>query len=254
MEFKNEKLNVLGIHKTGTSTVVGILNCHPDIFCYFEYRPDGKLKKKHIIWPKLNRKYRWVGDKNPRLGEPFESDLRIERYNINTNIFCYRELDNWLCHRKIIALYATDLDVILPTVNYIYYLLQSFKLDKVMHIKFENFIENYEGVLKKLGEFLEVDGAHFERWWEKVGTWKDFNKQQYKWWKGHKCARHKPQRDIVVKRKEHEFWSIVDPIIERPQDFMDFNVYELNRFFPLPLSDIIEKSSGISSIQEEEYK
>jgi len=234
--MENKKFNVLGVYKSGTSTVTGILNCHPDIFCYFERRPDGKLKSNY---PKLKRDYIWVGDKNPRLGSFKQVDERIKMYEGDPVIFCYRDVQKWLCHSYIRKRHKTDVDVVQPTIDYLYYLLRSFDFKNIERIRLESLLDDPGPSLDRIGKLLGVDSLYFENWWDKVGNFSDQNKLARRWWIGHNCAVKKPTIDICVDLLPHEFWNIVLPIIKNPEQFIGFDVRQLKSFGKLPLVDVV---------------
>ena len=44
---KENLLFIVGAHKTATSTLVGMLNCHPDIFILYETALNQSLISRH---------------------------------------------------------------------------------------------------------------------------------------------------------------------------------------------------------------
>ena len=181
---KQANFYVLGSHKTATSTIVGILNCHPKLYCYYEFVVDGnKIKPKAIrkrsklINPD---QYKWIGDKNPILGIMSETDKRIAKHNKYKIVFTYRNLDEWLSHISIQDIYNTKEDVVKPTISYIYYLMKSYDLDNCLRLKTEDILFDPYTSVDKLAKFFGVDAEPMYDWWDKVGQWKDVNKNKYK--------------------------------------------------------------------------
>lgn len=244
--MKNKRFEILGAHKTGTSTMVGILNCHPDIFCHYEYVVDGKVNKGYVDNKKMERprrstRYRWVGDKNPVLGDTHEIDARIARHSDSYIVFCYRNIQDWLCHSSVVQLYGSDVDVVKPSINFLYYLTRSFQFNNIVHIRWDDVVSDTEGEIKKLADFFDVEVEHFVDWWDKVGLWDDNNKLRFKWWVGHNCATKKPTIDIEVEMIDHEFWDTVLPVIEDPEQFTKDDFAILRALQPLPLDWVVKK-------------
>lgn len=140
--------NILGSHKTGTSTMVGLLNCHPEIYCYYEYMYDGKLKNPEVELPELLGSYKWLGDKNPLLGSIEEIDNRVLYYDNMNIVFCYRNIEDWLAHKYVANHYGSYEDVVGPSIRYIYYLIKSFDFPNVIRVRLEDLLaHDTDGVL-----------------------------------------------------------------------------------------------------------
>lgn len=75
-----------------------------------------------------------------------------------------------------------------------------------------------------------MDKNYFENWWEKIGTWDNEDKNLSKWWHKHASSMSKPLLTSSIVLKDHKFWDIVLPIIDNPQQFLDFDVLSLQNF------------------------
>lgn len=247
MRKKDQKfLFVIGGQKSGTSTMVGLLNCHPDVFIMHEWFIDKKPSKHgHSFYTsyKIPEKYRankrkgvikcyrrlryfacneydykYFGDKWPRMRGGFNAaDVRINGFSESYVIYMVRDLRTWLCHPKIQGLlYRARDNVVGPAAWYVYYFIRSFKLNNCLRIRMEDLVE-HEQVVKQVDSFLtDIDCSCMNNWWEKVGKYEDNVKILHKWWLNHKSSLVKPTRlDIDVSLKQHDFWDTILPIFDK---------------------------------------
>ena len=189
------KLFVIGLMSTGTSSLVGLLNSHKNIFVMYEVdlknnfiskygkqilrslpesRPFfNEFESENFLYEKFyevlkNSKYNdelsYFGDKL------LKGDFRVANKIKNSNtIFMVRDIKTWLCKKQVKDHYLTNLDIVSPSINYLIYLINSFEVKQSMRIKMENFILNQEIVIENISEFLNVDKNYFEkRCWEKI--------------------------------------------------------------------------------------
>ena len=116
----SEIIFIIGAHKTATSTLVGMLNCHPEIFLLYEtelYQPHISRHAKrflaqypdarflfrssedlHALYSQLQEflkskgyPYKYVGDKLPGLNANFHVSLNAFKV-----IFSVRDIRTWL--------------------------------------------------------------------------------------------------------------------------------------------------------------
>jgi hypothetical protein len=238
-------LFVLGAQKTGTSTMVGILNCHPSIFVTHEWYIDRKMtkygqkffhfykvperermkKRKPVktafrnvvkVLGRYGHKYRYFGDKWPRLGTLSDIDRRIRQMKELRVIFMVRDIRTWLVHGIIKHIYKCEEDIVVPSVSYAYYFVKSFLLSQCLRIRMEDMIALPEDTVGDVSNFLDVGDRCMQSWWEKVGTYDDQNKQLHKWWERHKSATVKPiKKDIYVDLNPCPFWDDILGIFDK---------------------------------------
>jgi len=201
-----DTLFVVGVPKTGTSTMVGILNCHPDIFIMHEWLIDNFFgKNKRYLFefcPKIKEdfgdirriesdnvfelyqslykyfyeqgfKYRYFGDKWVSVDTlaPKYTSWRLNYLRDSKVIFMVRDIREWLCHNKIRKIYYnTENNIVSPALEYTKYFINSFKLNDKINIRLKDIIFDRQSVFVKLSEFLGIKDIDLicDRWWEKV--------------------------------------------------------------------------------------
>lgn len=243
-----EILLIIGAQKTGTSSMVGLLNCHPEIFVapewfankrttkyglrfFQKYKiPDReRFKKRKPIrknFIRFNNKlqtagfdYSYVGDKWPScdLGSLRRTKRRMEEINECHSIFMVRDIRTWLCHGIVNHLYHVDENVIPAAVKYVEFLIRSFKLDKCLRVRMEDY-RNPEEVVSSVSEFLGLkDDGYMQDWWAKADKPLDELKAMHPWWERHVTAlRPLEKADIEVEiDKSHHFWKKILPIFDK---------------------------------------
>jgi len=199
-------LCVLGAEKTGTSTLVGMLNCHPKIFIMHEWFVDKKatrhgsysytfdpnIKKvmrrhsKHSVgilfkgmanqFEKAKYNYTYFGDKWAELGDLNKIKARISDFESCSEvktIFAIRDIRTWICHENIKKMYNNEDNIVPVAIDYLYYYINSFKLKNNIQVRIEDVISDYDAVLKKIHLFLQPDIndfiIHANKWWTKIG-------------------------------------------------------------------------------------
>jgi hypothetical protein len=221
------RFNILGAWKTGTSTIVGLLNCHPDIFCFYEFSTYEWARKRSIVGGKelikqniqmvksfKLKKYKWVGDKNPLLLSTNCINQMIEFYKDRKIIFAYRKVESWLCHKSIQRRLRGDVRGLI--YRYLYYFVKSHELKDCLHIRLDLLLDSPSKWVNKISKHFGVNPDPMYKWWNRVGLYKDENKCKYKWWVGHSCAVQSPQVDIVVKTKPHPMWGVINKVMNDP--------------------------------------
>jgi len=165
-----KKLFVLELIKTGTSSMVGLLNSHQNIFIMYEVNPRSTHISKYgkqllnvlpearvefnnylnfeesyngifkaIKRSKFSDELKYFGDKlvlNEFLG--FEKE-----FSDSNIIFMIRDIKTWLCKKQVIESYMTDIDIVSRSINYLKFLINTFKFTNSIKIKMEDFILNH---------------------------------------------------------------------------------------------------------------
>ncbi len=253
-----EKLFVIGLMSTGTSSLVGLLNSHENIFVMYEVDLKNDFISKYgkqilkslpesrtffnafasedFLYEKFyevlkNSKYNdeliFFGDKL------LKNDFRVANKIKNSKtIFMVRDIKTWLCKKQVKENYLTELDIVTPSINYLIYLINSFEVKQSMRIKMENLILNQEIVIENISEFLKVDKNSFnKRWWLKLGKYKKGSiKKHITWYKSHLSAHMKPNRlDLEAKLAEHKYWEEYLPIFKKYYDNLNKNFTKKER-------------------------
>jgi hypothetical protein len=271
---KENFLFIVGAHKTATSTLVGMLNCHPDIFILYETElnqslinrhgsrflkqyPDARYLFRHsedfhalysqfqIFLEQKGYFYQYIGSKLPGLDHHFLE--KLDEYRV---IFNIRDIRTWLCKNTIVKKYETEYDVVPAAIDYCSVFLKSFRLPRVFHLRMEDLICNDQKVIAEMEIFLQINlQSHLKDWWEKIEI-KDSKdpKASNQWWDTHGSSRVRPEKeDTQAEIASHPFWEELLPIFEKYYHSKepisvssiekDLNLLsQLTRFSPLPLN------------------
>ncbi len=243
-DARQNLLFVQGVQKTGTSTLIGILNCHPEIFLLYETRMAQALVSRYgnqILdrFPEARRFFRRDCDRNQPYREFFafiESKFPSHHYRyvgdklidfdvelIPTQpdqrvVYALRDIRTWLAKEQIVKYYRTDLDVVPATVQYLNYVIGTFRRRNACRVWMEDLINNNDLQIARLGQYLDLDlSKHTDRWWERTAT-TDANdpKSLSDWSRGHPSSRLPPtQLDTDVALCDCEFWEEVLDLFDR---------------------------------------
>lgn len=212
-----------GAHKTGTSTMVQLLNSHNDIFIFYE----------GFIFTNGNKRSEWRLNNflNKHSDCSFLKDKKFDNYNIFANKFNYkicgdkiplqtifpvdkefklilmvREIKTWLAKPYLKKAYLIDQ----PTkilLKYIYYynnFLKKYSNKDILIIDMNEYMEP-EKINKKVFKFLNLDKPFNNEWWNT--KYSSTNpKNNWLWTSGHVSSINPPKLDINVIIKEHDFW------------------------------------------------
>jgi hypothetical protein len=206
--MKTSCLIILGPIKTFTSSMVNLINAHPEILITYECFPDfitgshGRvlykvievkeeerikqtdscegLKKKlvHIFSP---IKYRYIGDKWPVLGAISDANTRMEKLHDTKVIYMVRDLRTWLSHKAVQREYPDSLYS--AALLYVYSLIKSYSLANCCRIRAEDFVDDLDGLGNNLSQFLDVDfSSYIGNYWNINERVLDNNKKKLNWW------------------------------------------------------------------------
>ncbi len=260
-------LFIMGAPNTATSTLVGILNCHPEIFilyeCYLNRSKPSKYGQKFLrsypdarylfrqddLNASYNRfreylNYRIVGDKFVGL------DIDLKLLKDSKVIFMVRDVRTWL--PKVKDIYHLGYDVVPTAIDYAIYLSKSLQLPDKIHIHMEDLFHNNVNMLVRISNFLGLNGyLHLKNWWDKIEKMDDKAKNCLNWWRSHYSSTIKPkEQDTKVKLKEHPFWDEYLPIFDKyhygiktEEDIAKLK--SLIKYSPLTLDDLYESYESI---------
>ena len=273
---QTKNIFILGLFETATSSLVGMLNCHPEIFILYEvylkqaiisryglnflerYPEARKLfrtavpltdlyEKMGVFFKENGFSYKYVGDKLPG----FDTGL-FEEIKQSKIVYCVRDLRSWLLKDQVVESCLAGNDFVPLAIDYCVNFLESFKLPDVFHCRMEEFINDNDSIINKLEPFLEIDlRPHLDNWWEKIVIEDSNNpKSLCKWWTKHPSSLIKPQKvDIEFVLNLHSFWDIILDIFNKYYDnpeknFADQEISQdieklksLIRYSPLSLQD-----------------
>ena len=254
-------LFVHGVEKTGTSTLVGILNSHPEVFVLYETMldncriskygnqlleefPEARVlfrKTTNIAEPYLKlakmiqRKnpgynYRYIGDKLISL-DPARTQPEVP----HKTIYTFRDARTWLPKGQIVKYYRTDLDLVAPAVEYLRYIISSFQYRNSMHVRLNDIVFRNQDLLAALSDYLGLSIIEYaDQWWQTAGSYpKDDPKRLFKWFIGHHSSKVQPKElDTSVVLQQVPFWEEYLPLFDkyfRTGFFPEFSAEEINQ-------------------------
>ena len=275
-------LFIQGVHKTGTSTLVGILNCHPEIFMLYETDMaklrigkhgnellEGYPKARRFFYNTVDigapykeflsylyqlhpnkKKYRYFGNKIISFDPEITNRSRSNQYK---TIYTMRDIRSWLCKEAIVRFYRTDLDIVPVAIEYLRFIIGTYKHPDCLRIKLEDMIERNEEVLSALSSFLDLDIKTFaDQWWSKMGVYSDDDpKRLIPWYSGgsHSSSRVKPEKlDTSYKLSSNPFWEEFLPLFDKYYyrgNLIDSDEGEIDRSDCAQLQDFIIRYSPL---------
>lgn len=280
---QRQTLFVQGVQKTGSSTLVAILNCLPEALLLYEtglartlvsgygsrlleYVPEARrlfqngigfrdayLELAEILESRFGIHYRWIGDKLIDLDPD-----RLKAVLGDPVIFTLRDIRSWLVKEQIVKWYRTDLDVIPVAIDYLNYVLGSYRHAAARRIWLETMIVDHSLVFRTLGDYLGIDLASAAaRWWEMDAGRKPGDPKSFLGWEAvHPSTGHPPgESDTTVDLRPHPFWDAVIPIMDKysghavlppgvsASDLQEeqAGLIELNAFAPLRLDQLYKR-------------
>jgi hypothetical protein len=269
-----KKLFILGSYKTATSTLVGMLNCHPEIFLLYETQLyNGEISKYgkqflnkysnmrylfrfsesidtlydelHQVMIRSGYPYKYIGDKLPYLDTRLMPEFKNSKI-----IFNIRDIRTWLAKEQVTAIFVNGIDTVPIAIDYCVSFFKSFLFPDVFHCKMEELINSNKKVISDLSRFLDLSlMPYLDEWWDNVVIEDNKNpKSTITWWKSHPSSLKKPTKfDIKINIAEHPFWEAILPLFNKyykattPYKFSTkeitkdiLEVKHLNTFSPLP--------------------
>lgn len=251
-------LFVQGPKKTATSSLTGLLNCHPEIFVLFEtYMAQSQLTKygnqllekypdarqffrsekdfgkpileffEYLKEKEPNFSYQYVGTKINSMDASLTQEVQNHKI-----IYTKRDIRSWLVKESVIKYFRTDLDIVAPAIDYLKYIIRSAQSDHAFHFWLEDFISDQKKIINRLSDYLDLDmSGYTENWWEKFGNY-DANdpKSIFKLEHVHHSSKVEPtELDTDFKLKDSLFWTDVNNIFDRyylKNDYSSFSMAE----------------------------
>ncbi|MCG3139082.1 MAG: hypothetical protein HJJLKODD_02960 [Phycisphaerae bacterium] len=233
---------VIGASNTATSTMLGLLNCHPEIFILFEvqlaggeissygrqlleafpqvrayFRPSEDYgqpyRQLRQYFAGREHCYRYLGDKIPTLRTGLLQ--AVQNYPV---IFMVRDLRTWLGKNSVIYDYYLEPDVVPAALAYVRLLMQACTLPQVLVVRMEDLLHDPAATMRQLDRFLKLDvSAHAVEWWSKISALSENDpKTALPWWKVHPSSLLPPAaEDTQTILNDHPFWDHILPIFDR---------------------------------------
>jgi hypothetical protein len=237
-------LFVQGPRKTATSTITGILNCHPGIFILFEnYVADPEITKYANLfferYPEARHFFRTEEDYGKPIKDIFsflkkkEPDYNYQYCGTKINsfdpfitqkvsnhkvIFMMRNIKSWLVKESIVNVYRTDLDIVTPATDYLRYIINVHKVPGSYRLWMEDLIEYNDKSIDQISGYLDLPlKPYTKQWWKKIANWdKENPKSVFKLNRVHHSSRVPPTKlDTSCEVADHPFWEKVDDIFSK---------------------------------------
>lgn len=239
----SEILFIQGVHKTGTSTLVGMLNCHPQILMLYEIGMEQSMISRggnellanlsearqffrncsdigtpcknfaaYLNKHMLDKNYRYIGDKIISF-----DTTKTQRYK---TIYALRDVRTWLCKKQIVRYYRTDLDIVPVAIDYLRHIIGTYRHPNCLRIRLEDLIYRNHEVLSSLSSFLGLNlVVHANEWWLKLGQYSNEDPKGWIEWfnrPGHASSKVKPNKmDTEVEIRSNPFWDDFLPIFDK---------------------------------------
>ena len=236
-------LFIIGAPKTASTSLCGLVNCHPDVFVMCEvYLNNKKLSRwgQRLLrthpdmqaffsqsLPDHLEAYRRAqshlakagfaklifGDKFVGIESGYRSDFGDTRI-----IFSVRHLPEWLAKDSVRAEYAFDHDIVPHAVQYTKHFLESFLLERVLHVRLEDFLRDNKQTVASVWKFLHIaKPVGGDTWWQSIGKYPAGDpKNALNWWRGHASSAVAPQgNDTRVELADQPFWKEILPIFDK---------------------------------------
>lgn len=172
-----------------------------------------------------------------------------------------RDVKSWLLKESVIKRYRTDLDIVIPTIGFLQYIVKVAGHRHSFPLWIEDMIEKNDKVLSDLSIYLVSDFVnHAENWWEQIANWdKDDPKSMFRLSHVHHSSRIKPEKlDTSYEVIKHPFWDDVDSIFDkyfRNPDLFSISdeqinddlhaIEKLKKYSPLPVNDCYSEAHSV---------
>lgn len=225
---------ILGGPNTATSSLVGVLNSHPQCLVLFEtdiacLDPTKYAKRLLSAEPGFRSIIRHHADaadayaallaQTRRQGHdfvmtgdklPYFSRAAFDKFRNFKIIYSVRNPAEWLA--KVAEFFAATNDVRPLLVEYLSGLLSAKAAADCLIVPFDEFLADNPNVVSRMFAFCGLEPAPESfTWWQTVGQYADPYRSSQKWWLGHGSSLVAPTRnDTRVARLPHPAWAVVD--------------------------------------------
>lgn len=231
---------VQGLQKTSTSTMVGLLNSHPEVFVMYETNLFEARVSKYgnqllAKMPEARKFFQQTKDTaapykelnnfvTEQTGETFKYfgdkllsfDATLSQPEKNKVIYTLRDARSWLVKDLIKTLYRTDIDCVRPAVEFLKFTMQAKTSPKALCVRLDDLLEDETKVIEKLNKFLGVK-IDAQNWLKNAQTEsKKGIKAFQNWQKSHPSANVSFKKsDVTVELKDHPFWAEYMSLFEK---------------------------------------
>lgn len=241
---RDNVLFIQGPEKTGTSSLNGMLNAHPQIMNLFEVYmaqssitkyghqlldkyPSGRMYFRedddygapyidffnHFSTLEPDFSYTFIGTKINSM----VAGLTTRKYPYKT-IYTIRDVRSWAIKQSVIKHYRTELDIVIPIMAYLRFVVESYKYPDILKIWMEDMVLNNNHTFDRIGDYLELDFSSYKSgWWEMFGAHSETDpKSTFRLSHIHHSSQIKPERlDTSYKLADHPFWNEVSEIFDK---------------------------------------
>ncbi|MDY0873661.1 hypothetical protein [Dongia rigui] len=193
-----------------------LLRAHADLTPFFKsdnVDPLENYRRAHAHLSARGHARRMFGDKFVGIENGFSR--RVGSANV---IFSVRHLPEWLAKDSIRAEYKCDHNIVPLAVQYTRHFIESFQVEKVLHVRFSDFLNRNQQIVDAVWRFLEIEPPKDAYvWWDSIGAYQPEDpKASMNWWRGHASSAVKPESgDTQVKIAPIAFWQRILPIFDR---------------------------------------
>lgn len=235
---------VSGHGKTGTSSVVGMLNASPQCLILYEAylcqqsqaSPRGQEFLQAFPWLKIRKlgsslagcyrnlgealasrgsQYEWLGDKILADSLSPHHWQEMESFHV---IYMVRDLRTWLCKNIVVMDYQSHRGLADKATAYVAAYLQTFRWPHCLRVSMEAFLLEHPAALERIFAFLQLPiSREAQAWWKSVGSYPAGSpKAAVKWWRGHDSSKLRPSKlDTTSWLKKHGFWDEILPLFDK---------------------------------------
>lgn len=241
MSKNGNLLFILGAMKTATTSMCGLVNSHPDVFVMCEVilnsncpgRWGRRLVKAYpetlpLFFGSRGAAYlsnyhqaqeffaghghgrQYFGDKIATIDSGFAK--RMEGAHV---IFCVRSLPEWIAKDSVRGHYPLDANIAPFAVQYCKHFLESFLLERVHHVRMDDFLEDNHKIVDGVWNFLGLTRPkNAYHWWQSIGHYAATDpKSRLNWWKGHMSSATAPKdNDTEAVIAPNPLWDAILPI------------------------------------------
>lgn len=277
--MKPEFLFIVGVYKSGTSTLQGILNCHPNVLILYEYFNHFPNIKKHditynkkmggVLSPVFNKSKTSKGSKKPDAHNlliksrdvfcknkkykyfgskwvGFNSKL-TDVWSKHKTIYMIRDIRTWMAKDAINTMFKVRKNKDIFTryaVEYVVQFIKTFYMQECLRVSMESLVQDTDNIIGKIEAFIKIDLLPYTVNWEnKIGKYDDNIKTMVPDWSKHRSSfKTNKKLDVVVKTNEADAaWNIILKIFDKYYNNLDAS------FGQKEIKSDIEKLKGIKN-------
>jgi hypothetical protein len=245
-------LFIYGAQKTATSTLCGIINCHPKILLLYEaFNMHPKISnydEKYIN--KINALGPIMKNNKYSIGECYIHSEKI--FNNNKNyiyfggklagidfkieathpkfkfIYTVRDLRTWIVKDSINSMYNIKKNKKIFTqtnVKYVKQFINTFRYKNCIRISHDDIVCETQKVISKIENFIDIELSNYTKdWHNKIGKYKDANKLIAPDWNKHTSSLSDTgMLDVKKDYNRYTIWNCILNIFDKYYNNLDGN-------------------------------